>query len=325
METKEAARRRWPNILLALGVGSGWLTNKPQGCPFCGGKDRFVFDDRNGNGDYFCRQCGPGDGFKFLMKLYGWDFPHTRAEVERVLGSTQPKTYVRRGLVRRQDVAQLWTDARQIKRDDPVDHYLRSRQISPDDLQIVTPFWAKGLRFSARMWHAPMRRCVACMLGMFRDADGEIGTLHRTYLADVKPRRMFLPCSIPKGGAIRLGEARDTMGVAEGIETALSAALLFKMPVWATTSERLLREWSPPPDVKNVVVLGDNDTNHVGQSAAYHLACRLSLRGYQVNVQIPDVKGWDWNDVLKNEIETDRYQLAVSELRAPDRAVQSAG
>jgi putative DNA primase/helicase len=325
-DSKTAALGRWRDILAALGIPRDFLNGKHQACPMCGGKDRARWDNKGGHGSYFCNQCGAGDGFRLLQQFHGWDFPHAAREVDRVLASGLPKTvFIKRGLIKRQDVAQLWTEARQIKRGDPVDQYLRSRDISPDDLQVVVPYWAKGLRFSARMWHAPSRKFITCMLGMFRDADGEIGTLHRTYLADVEPRRMFLPCAIPRGGAIRLGEARETMGVAEGIETALSAGLLFKMSVWATTSERLLREWSPPPDVKHVVVFGDNDKNYVGHYAAYHLACRLAMRGYRVDVQIPDVKGWDWNDVLKNEITTERYQLALPELWTPGRATRSTG
>jgi putative DNA primase/helicase len=319
METKESARHRWPSILLSLGVGSWLLTPKQKACPFCGGKDRFVFDDKHGHGDYFCRQCGPGDGFQFLMKFHSWDFLHAVSEVARVLGSaTPPKaTYYRRGLIKRQDVTQLWTEARQIKRNDPVDRYLRSRQISPDDLQIAVPHWAKGLRFTSRMWHAPTRRFVPCMLGMFRDTKGDIGTIHRTYLADVSPRRMFLPCSIPKGGAIHLGEVHTTMGVAEGIETALAASMLFKMSVWACATEGLLRAWQSPEGVKHIWIFGDNDKSLVGQSAAYDLGKRLVRNGCEVTVQIPHEPDWDWNDVLKIEGGPD-----LSQLRLPDRPAE---
>jgi putative DNA primase/helicase len=313
MTTKEAAHRRWRAILPALGVPLGLLDKKAQPCPFCGGTDRFVFDDKHGNGDYFCRQCGPGNGFVLLEKLNGWDFKRTADEVDRIIGAIGPPktTYVKRGVIRREDVSQLWTDARQIKRRDPVDAYLRSRSISPDDLQIAVPFWAKGLRFTSRMWHAPTRKFLPCMFAMFRTADGDLGTIHRTYLTDVEPRRMFLPHAVPKGGAIRLGEPRAAMGVAEGVETALAAALISKMSVWAVTSERLLRDWIPPPDVKHITVFGDNDANYVGQAAAYALANRLVLKGHEVVVAIPSEPGWDWNDVLRIEGGPDLSQLRL--------------
>jgi putative DNA primase/helicase len=43
---------------------------------------------------------------------------------------------------------------------------------------------------------------------------------------------------------------QDVLGIAEGIETALSASILFNVPVWAALTEGLLQEWVPPPDVR---------------------------------------------------------------------------
>jgi putative DNA primase/helicase len=113
-----------------------------------------------------------------------------------------------------------------------------------------------------------------------------------------------MPGKIAQGGAIRLAPAAQALGIAEGIETALSAAILFDMPVWATTSEGLLKAWQPPQETKAVVIFGDNDANFVGQAAAYVLAKRLidearrDKRDLNVEVQIPGVIGQDWNDVL---------------------------
>jgi putative DNA primase/helicase len=134
------------------------------------------------------------------------------------------------------------------------------------------------------------------------------------------------------GGAIRLFAAAETMGVAEGIETALSAALIFKMPVWAVTSERLLRQWEPPTSAKRITVFGDNDANFVGQAAAYDLANKLVLRKrLSVKVEIPMTEGWDWNDVIRDSQRDEalavyeKAKLAMQELRAQDSAAQSTG
>jgi putative DNA primase/helicase len=135
---------------------------------------------------------------------------------------------------------------------------------------------------------------------------------------------MFVPFSVPRGGAIRLFEADVCMGVAEGIETALSASLLFKMPVWACANEGLLRAWVPPAGAQRITIFGDNDSSFVGQSAAYHLAWRLGRAKYHVRVEIPPSPDWDWNDVLQNEIETERHPNLPT-LRAQDRSARSAG
>jgi putative DNA primase/helicase len=107
---------------------------------------------------------------------------------------------------------------------------------------------------------------------------------------------------LPDGCAVRLMRHDDTLGIAEGIETALSATEVFGVPVWAALNANRLEAWEPPAGVRRVVIFGDNDENFVGQSAAYNLAARLRRGRYAtietVEVQIPDRAGWDWNDYL---------------------------
>jgi putative DNA primase/helicase len=105
------------------------------------------------------------------------------------------------------------------------------------------------------------------------------------------------------GGAIRLFESAKIMGVAEGIETALAAAKLEELPVWACANANMLEQWKAPEGVEWVHIYADNDQNYTGQAAAYKLANRLSLAGLKVLVCVPDMFG-DWNDELlrSNEI-----------------------
>jgi phage/plasmid primase-like uncharacterized protein len=57
-----AASGRWGDILEALAVlHAEQLSNRHQPCPACGGRDRYRFDDRDGNGSWFCNQCGGKD------------------------------------------------------------------------------------------------------------------------------------------------------------------------------------------------------------------------------------------------------------------------
>ena len=152
---------------------------------------------------------------------------------------------------------------------------------------------------------------MPCMITQFCDADGKPKQIHRTYLtedgrkAEVEPCRMFMPGQLPKGGAIRLGEAHETIGIAEGIETALSARWLHRLTVWATTTAGLLEAWQPPKNAKRVLVFGDNDDSHTGQAAAHALAKRLIIEAKRdgieraVEVRLPPDIGTDWNDVLE--------------------------
>ncbi len=71
---KAAARGRWCDILPALGIPAEALTNRHRPCPGCGGTDRFRFDDKDGNGTWFCSGGGEprsGDGFALLAHVRG--------------------------------------------------------------------------------------------------------------------------------------------------------------------------------------------------------------------------------------------------------------
>ena len=89
------------------------------------------------------------------------------------------------------------------------------------------------------------------MIAAIRDLDGNIITLHRTYLTPkggkarvVCPRKM-MPVPGNKtvtGAAIQLGglPADGVLGIAEGIETAMSVMRVYQMPTWSSVSEPAL-------------------------------------------------------------------------------------
>jgi Zinc-binding domain of primase-helicase len=89
--TSEAAHGRWREILPVLGVPVAALNGKHQACPACGGKDRFRFDDRHGDGDYYCNQCGPGKGISLLMKVNGWSYADAAKRVDELIGKVPIK------------------------------------------------------------------------------------------------------------------------------------------------------------------------------------------------------------------------------------------
>ena len=65
----ERARGRWRAMLPALGVSERFLSGKHGPCPCCGGVDRFRWDDKDGDGTFYCNQCGPGNGIDLVMKV----------------------------------------------------------------------------------------------------------------------------------------------------------------------------------------------------------------------------------------------------------------
>ena len=83
---KQRAHGRWTEILASLGVDERILKRRNLPCPLCGGTDRFQYTDKFGEGNYHCRQCGPGGGFKLLQAVMGVDFNTALRDVERCLG-----------------------------------------------------------------------------------------------------------------------------------------------------------------------------------------------------------------------------------------------
>jgi putative DNA primase/helicase len=153
------------------------------------------------------------------------------------------------------------------------------------------------------------------MIAMVTGPDGAPATLHRTYLAAdgrkapvLEPRRL-MPGKVAKGAAVRLSPARNTLGIAEGIETALSASALFGVPCWAAVNAGMLAAWRPPPEARRIIIFGDNDPSYAGQAAAYSLARRLGSDRREVEVQVPAEVGADWNDV---------HQLQLNRGKHPD-------
>src|SRR2546423_1889955 len=88
--TVERARHRWREILPQLGIETRFLVNKHGPCPLCGGKDRFRFDDKDGEGTYFCGQCGAGNGLILVRKQNGWDFRTACDEIDKIIGTDAP-------------------------------------------------------------------------------------------------------------------------------------------------------------------------------------------------------------------------------------------
>lgn len=294
MKTTDAARGKWFGILRHFGLDESFLRNRHGPCPMCGGKDRYRFDDKDGSGSYYCGGCGAGDGMALLMRYTGMDFKAAAKAVDEVVGNVEaskPKP-VRDPRVRLRKVHQGLQSMDAIN---PVRLYLRHRCLSPSPITQYHPalaYYEDGKRVGS----------YPAMIHMLTSAKGEPLTYHVTYLttrgdkAPVRAPKKVLPATgMLPGGAIRLFEAGEVLGIAEGIETALAASKRDGIPVWAAYSAGLLEQWRVPQGVNNVVIYGDNDESYTGQAAAYGLAKRLRHEGFGVDVRIPDWVG-DWAD-----------------------------
>lgn len=301
---KERAQGRWRSILPALGVSSDFLRGKHGPCPLCReGKDRFRFDDKGGNGSWICSHCGAGDGTKLVMLVNGWEFKQAAIEIEKLIG--QAPVQAARPAMSDDDVRgaknALWRNSEPVTLATTAGRYLRSRT----GLTTFSPC----LRAVARLRYAGERSLFfPALVAMVTASNGTPATLHRTYLgkdggkAPVEDPRRLMPGHVQKGSAVRLAEHAERLGIAEGIETAISATVLFGIPCWAAINSTLLSSWIPPEGVTEVTIFGDNDANYAGQAAAYTLAHRIARTDRMVKVELPPSIGTDWNDVWSEQI-----------------------
>jgi putative DNA primase/helicase len=299
-EVRKVAAGKWRGLLVSLGIEAKFLVKRNGPCPMCGGKDRWRFTDFESAGCWVCNQCGKGDGIDLLMKFHSWDFRRAATEVEKIVGGVVPdpvrKSKSDPGLRIDRIRRELVTKHPEVTR------YLASRGLKQSPALAAHP--ALGYYDDGKLV-GKFPAMVAGILNPLR----ETVSLHVTYLQDGKkapvssPRKILTPRSSLDGGAVRLYQkVGEHLGVAEGIETALAAARLFKVPTWSLLNTTLMEKWEPPAGLLMVTVFADSDTSYAGHKAAYALAFRLASKGLAVEVKVPAVMGRDWNDELLAQV-----------------------
>lgn len=300
LDVREVAQGRWPSILTVLGIDERALSGKHGPCPMCGGKDRFRFDDREGRGTYFCSGCGAGDGVQLAMGITGQSFRDVAREVERIAGTVRPSNTKpeRSDDDKLRALRRAFLESKPIERGDEACRYLAGRGLRLHDLP-------ESIRTHPGMQYrdgGAVLGTFPAMLATVTDATGRAVSMHRTYIQDCQKAPVPAPKKLMQGmplagAAIRLTPVSRTLGVAEGIETALAASELFEVPVWSCISTTGIESFEPPEGAEHIVIFADNDANFAGQAAAYRAAHRLALKGIEVEVVIPPSVG-DWLDRL---------------------------
>lgn len=196
--------------------------------------------------------------------------------------------------------AELWSRCVPVTAGDPVALYLQRRigieaQHVPACLRLhpALAYWNSGDKLGT----------YPAMLAPLTAPDGRIVALHRTYLsgdgrkADVPTVKKVTAASGPLAGAcIRLhSPLGGTLGIAEGIETALAASVASGVPTVAAYCAGTLAGYSWPAGVQSLVIFADADK--AGREAADTLRARALQAGLRVTLMMPSEAGTDWCDV----------------------------
>ena len=307
--TVEAAKGKWRGILLELGLPALLLTGKHTACPFCASKDNFRWDNKNGSGSFICT-CGSGHGMKLAMDFTGQRFEDLAPRIDAMLGNIkvdaprpamsddQRKAYLR----------EVYTASQPIRPGDLAHRYLESRRIAER-------IYPDALRFAPKLRDGDggIRPCMVAMIGVHGDLTPSgrqrFESIHRTFLrpdglakAEMDSPRKIMPGELADGACVMMSDwpGHGPIGIAEGIETAMSASALFDVPVWAALNTAMLVKWTPPPGADEVIIFGDNDASRAGQKAAWRLLAELKSdarwENLDVKVLIPPREGNDWAD-----------------------------
>lgn len=186
----------------------------------------------------------------------------------------------------------LWHSARLIA-DSDAERYLHARDVNLSSAE---------LRFHPHTPYGrqPLTVFRPALLAAVRDESGLVG-VHRTFLGPVAGQLARLErskCGLGRfgSGAVRLGGVARRLGLAEGLESALSASILFGDPCWATLGTERFRRVVLPPQVEELVLFLDNDA---GGRRAEVLARDAFAHIARISALYPDAPGDDWNDVLR--------------------------
>lgn len=337
IDLQAIARHQWQYILSSIGIEQHYLRDKHQSCPLCGGKDRYRFDDKDGNGTYYCNQCGAGNGYTMIQKHLGVSFPEAAQIVKNLLGYGNSEAQTPTKPIFRQPesdkhqqaakdrlprLMRIWHDTEPLN--DFAKRYLSGRGLNANKLPETA-----AIRFIRKLdyWTQDSKgkplhiTTLPAIVAAITDQAGQMQGLHLTYLhqretGQITKARLLHPethQALPskkmqarfsgslKGASVQI-EQPNQQGqiiIAEGIETALAARELFGLPCMAALSANGLQCVNLPAGVTEVLIAADNDIPRpVGYEAALHLAARLRKQGITARIWQSQTQGHDALDEL---------------------------
>ncbi len=191
----------------------------------------------------------------------------------------------------------VWNDCRPLSGDGRA--YLEARCC-------VIPPADGDLRYHPSLKHTPSGTAGPALVALVTDfVTGQPISMHRTWIradgskADLDPPRMLIPDHRKAGGVVRLWPDEAVtrgLGIAEGIESALSLAHAFS-PVWACIDAGNMAALPVVAGIDSLLIGADNDT--AGIAAARSCSANWMAQGREVSVVLPDRHKTDLNDLAR--------------------------
>lgn len=308
MRTVDAVVGNWGKVFNYYGLppitGNHHFKGK---CPICEAKGKFRIDDKNGQGTYICK-CSSGTGWSLLEKTQGKDFKTLAREIDGILGNTyngvsQPRDITQSEKIRNKVLNKF--NKLKLLNGTNASIYFKNRGIEAHEINNVR--FCENDKTPDGMFSA--------IYSIASDSKGNACYLHRTFLdgskkADIKNNKKMLSLQEDtylehaQSVAIRLSDVSSTLGIAEGIETALSCKQKYKCNTWATLNASLMKRFIAPKGVKHLIIFADTDSNLTGHASAFECGRKNILSNNDVEkVSIRWPQKGDFNDVINSDIE----------------------
>ena len=294
MKTIDAIKGNEERVLKHYGLR---LTgNKHIDCGICADKKSLRINIYNDQISYICK-CGNGSIFKYLEESTGQDFKRLARDIDQLLGNTHERE---EPIEVKEDVgAKAVSKLRSLPglRGTDGQEYLNQRGI------FTLP--KNGIRYNSKEGNYQSLYSIAT------DDSYRPAYLHRTLLdgskkANVEASKKLLTLNECFGSvSIKMFSHQTALGIAEGIETALSATQIYKVATWSVLNTSLMKRFKAPPGVEHLMIFADNDKKGAGHAAAFECAHKNLVANNdvtRVTVRWPSEFG-DFNDVLTSGYE----------------------
>lgn len=308
MRTADAARGRWAEIFEYYGLPPITGGKHYQGeCPLCGEKGKFRIDDKDGDGTFICK-CSNGNGFKLLELTQGKSFPVLADEIDKLLGNIRNQEYsrpVRSDITAKRERFIRHYSAMVPLKETTAAQYLQERGVFTLPADYSRFCDAQPVKGHSKIYQA--------IWSLATDTKGQPCYLHRTYLdgsrkADVNPVKKMDSLQDDnylkhtKSVAIRLFPIDSTLGIAEGIETALSCKQVYGINTWASMNATFMEKFIAPHGVKTLVIFADYDKRSAtGHKAAFDCAhSNLNSNNDVEKVRVLWCDCGDFNDLIRD-------------------------